>query len=481
MQQTVTARWMRRVRPVLVAAAATAAATAVTVVVPAPAAMAAGSIGWSDNADGTSLSNAMFATNADILRNDGLTGKGIGVAMIDTGVAPVAGLTGGNVVNGPDLSFESQDPATRYVDRNGHGTHLAGIIAGRPSGSFPGGVAPDARLTSLKVGAANGAVDVSQVVAAIDWVVEHRNDDPANKIRVLELSYGTDGVQSNQLDPLKLAVENAWRAGIVVVAAAGNTGGTTRVLNPASDPYVIAVGALDTMGTSSMTDDSVTSFTNRGDAGRRIDVAVPGRTILSLRAPGSHIDVKYPTARVGTQLFKGSGTSQAAAMLAGNVALLLQARPTLTPDQVKALIRQTSEPVASKGTMDNGLRRLDVFAAQYATASTVKQTWTAATGKGSLQLARGTVHVSDGTVQLTGENTVWGAFSAPAWATASSNGTAWNGSAWMGQELTGTSWVTGAGGIPSWSGRAWSGRAWSGRAWSGQTWSSVSWLGSGWN
>jgi serine protease AprX len=438
-------------------------------------------IGWSDSAGGTTLNNVMYADDADIMRNAGFTGKGVGIAMIDTGVAPVAGLTGGNVVNGPDLSFDGQDPAKRHIDGNGHGTHLAGIMVGKPSGAFTGGIAPGAKLTSIKVGAANGAVDVSQVIAAVDWVVAHRNDDPANKIRVLELSYGTDSVQSSQLDPLAFAVENAWRAGIVVVAAAGNTGGATRVLSPASDRYVLAVGAVDTMGTSAAGDDRITTFTNRGDSARRVDIVAPGRTILSLRAPGSAIDVAYPAARVGTQLFKGSGTSQAAAVTAASVALLFQARPTLTPDQMKAGIIAKGKAVTSTGSVDNGIKALDTNSVRGVTPTTVKQAWPVSSGKGSLEAARGTIHVSDGGISLTGENDVWGPFSATTWSAASAKGTAWAGGAWMGRDLTGTGFTTGTGGISSWSGRAWSGRAWSGRAWSGQSWSSVAWLGASWS
>ena len=126
------------------------------------------------------------------------------------------------------------------------------------------------------MGAAAGIVDVSQVIAAIDWVVEHRNDDPTNPIRVLNLSYGTDGTQNYLTDPLTHAVENAWRAGIVVVAAAGNGGtATPRLTNPAYDPYVIAVGATDPNGTVGTNDDLLADFSDRGDAsppGR------PGRT-----------------------------------------------------------------------------------------------------------------------------------------------------------------------------------------------------------
>ena len=127
-------------------------------------------------------------------------------------------------MNGPDLSLESQNPSLQYLDTNGHGTFMAGIIGGNDG--QPGGyrgVAPDSRILSVKVGDADGGVDVSQVIAAIDWVVQHRHDNGMN-IRVINLSYGTNSLQPYTVDPLAYAVEQAWKAGIVVVAAAGNTG-----------------------------------------------------------------------------------------------------------------------------------------------------------------------------------------------------------------------------------------------------------------
>jgi serine protease AprX len=133
-----------------------------------------------------------------------LTGKGIGVALIDSGVNPVTGLNdSARIVNGPDLSFESQAPNLRYYDTFGHGTHMAGIIAGHDPDLLTGkyddakkfaGAAPDSTLISVKVAAADGATDVSQVIAGIDWVVQHRND-PGMNIRVLNLSFGTDSHQ----------------------------------------------------------------------------------------------------------------------------------------------------------------------------------------------------------------------------------------------------------------------------------------------
>jgi hypothetical protein len=211
-----------------------------------------------------SLSSVTRIIGAQDLWAAGYTGKGVDVALIDTGVAPVPGIDD-HIVNGPDLSFDYQSGAPAGIDAYGHGTHMAGIIAGRDadaSASSAGcttclnssgysdttkfvGVAPDARIVNVKVGAFNGATDVSQVIAAIDWVVQHRNENGMN-IRVLNLSFGTDSQQSYTIDPLAYAAEVAWRRGIVVVAAAGNAGPNAGSLSdPAYDPTILAVGASD--------------------------------------------------------------------------------------------------------------------------------------------------------------------------------------------------------------------------------------------
>jgi serine protease AprX len=225
-----------------------------------------GSSGYDSASDPYSMQNITAADGAPAWWKSGDTGQGVDVALIDTGVSPVAGLSSpGKVVNGPDLSLESQNPSLQYLDTNGHGTFMAGLIAGNDG--QPGGyrgVAPDARIVSLKVGVADGGVDVSQVVAAIDWVIQHRNDNGMN-IRVLNLSYGTNSTQPYAVDPLAYAVEQAWKAGIVVVAAAGNSGyqrgsGSQGLADPADNPQILAVGAADTMGTAAPWDDNVASF-----------------------------------------------------------------------------------------------------------------------------------------------------------------------------------------------------------------------------
>src|SRR3954454_15087475 len=443
---------------------------------------------WGYSNSQTSMSLVNQTVGADTVQSRGYTGKGVGVALIDSGVVPVQGLTSGNVVNGPDLSLDNPSFQLANNDGFGHGTHMAGIIVGN-DGTSTGfkGVAPGAKLLSVKVGAYDGAVDVSQVIAALDWVVQHRADNGMN-IRVINLSYGTDGVQSYQVDPLAAAVEHAWQHGIVVVVAGGNTGTTrTSLDNPATDPFVLSVGADDTKGTTGATDDVVPTFSARGSAARHVDLVAPGQSIVSLRDQGSVIDTEYPKAVVNTRFFKGSGTSQATAVVSGTVALLLQQHPTWTPDQGKAALTTTAVPLPQATAQDRGAGLVNVFAAGTAVLGTSPQAWTKSTGLGTLEASRGTKHVGSNGTDLTGEQDIIGAAWRPSvWAPASASGAtwtggSWNGTVWAGSCWCGTSWATSTWASAAWTGTDWSGQYWSGQYWSGQHWSGQYWSGSGWS
>jgi serine protease AprX len=459
-----------------------AVAALVAGVVVAPSAASAAPVGtradWAFPVARTEVVDVAKSIRADVAYRFGYTGKGVGVALIDTGVLPVAGLTSGNVVNGPDLSLESQVPGLLHKDGYGHGTHMAGIIAGRDNLTGTGfrGIAPDAKLTSIKVGMSDGAVDVSQMLAAIDWVVAHRNDDPNNPIRVINLSYGTDSTLDRAVNPLALAVENAWRAGIVVVVAAGNT--STAITSPATDVTPIVVGSVDPLGTTSPSDDVLSGFSSY--QGRITDVLVPGRSVVSLRAPGSFADANNPAARLGERYFKGSGTSQAAAVVSGAVALIVQKYPKATPWQIRYEMRAAATYLAKTAdVVKHGELNLEpIFngimgTCTYDTASS--------TGAGPLQGARGSSVVNIGGTALTGERDIFGPFSTSAWAAASKAGTAWKGGSWMGHLWTGTTSTLGANGQAGWAGATWAGRAWSGRAWSDIAWSGRAWSGRAWS
>jgi serine protease AprX len=418
------------------------------------------------------------------------TGSGVDVALIDSGVAPVAGLSDpGKVVNGPDLTPESQNPATNHLDTFGHGTHMAGIIAGHDTGVAAAtasgnqtafmGTAPDARIVSVKVADAHGSTDVTQVIAGLDWVVQHAHD-PGFNIRVINLSFGTDSLQGYLADPLAFATEQAWKHGIVVVVSAGNSGVSDgRLTDPALDPYVLAVGADDTNGTASQADDTIPSFSSRGNGLRNPDVVAPGAHVQSLRVPGSYIDNTYgSTGAINDRYFRGSGTSQAAAFVSGSVAQLLQEHPTYTPDQIKALLRGTASRLPNADSQAQGRGLIDMRAATGPYDVTgATQTHVPSVGIGSLDSSRGTAVLQLNGVALTGQQDIFGhAFHPVLMAAAETNASSWSGGTWNGSVWTGDSMVNG-----SWSGRTWSGNDWSGRTWSGRTWSAGSWDGRTWS
>jgi serine protease AprX len=449
-------------------------------------------LGYDVDSDVGSLYNAAQITHAKDAWTKGWTGKGVDVALIDSGVAPVQGLTSGNVVQGPDLSFESQNPALVHKDTFGHGTHMASIIAGRDvaatgatyakadSHQFTG-MAPDARLISLKVAAADGGSDVSQVIAAIDWVTQHARD-PGMNIRVLNLSYGTDSTQSPALDPLTYAVENAWRAGIVVVVASGNDGtNRTQLADPAIDPLVVAVGASDPNGTDSIGDDTVPAFAQRGTDARHVDLIAPGVHVLGLRNPNGSADQTNAGARVGGRFFRGSGTSQSAAVVSGLAALYLQKYPGATPDQVKAgLMSAATAPTAVKRIFA-GVGVPDVnkaIGAPLPTGTGVAQRATGATGTGSLEAARGSAHVSNDLGVLSGETDIFGQpWNPTGWATASGARTSWSGGQWRAVDWTNASWSSSG----SWDAHSWTADDWTAHSWTAHSWTAHSWTSAGWD
>jgi serine protease AprX len=270
-------------------------------------------------------------------------GAGVGVALVDTGVADVADLTD-RLVRGPDLSGEGDG-----LDHHGHGTFMAGLIAGDGSagaGDEPrhNGVAPGAHVVAVKVAGRDGTTSLSRILAGIKWVVDHAEE---NNIRVLNLSFGFDSPVPWAADPLSMAVERAWASGITVVAAAGNEG-AGKVPSPGRDPWVITAGATDTHGTATTADDTVPSWSGwerRGPASKP-DVVAPGVSVISLRAPGSLVDDQNPAARVGDDYFRGSGTSMATAITSGAAAVIIADHPDAVSDDVKGALVSTSNPIA---------------------------------------------------------------------------------------------------------------------------------------
>jgi serine protease AprX len=478
---------------VLTAALATSLATASVVAVGVPAQ----AVTYNPATDLYSMVNTTAYTGAKQWWTAGYTGKGVDVAVIDTGVAPLPGLNAtGKIINGPDLSLESQNATFRYLDTNGHGTFMAGLIAGKdttlttpyvsaPTSAYRG-MAPDARIVNVKVGVADGGVDVSQVIAAINWVVQHKTDTGMN-IRVISLSYGTNTKQAYGVDPLAFAVEQAWKKGVVVVAAAGNSGyqrGNTApgLANPAYNPFVIGVGGYDPMGTAAFSDDVMGTYSASsagcGATCKNPDFVAAGSHLQGLRVPGSFLDQTHPEGVIDARYFRGSGTSQATAVTAGAVALILQKYPTLTPDQVKRFITNNAQKIPGADSQAQGAGEINLTALAGKAPVAYTQKFTASTGTGSLELSRGTDHLADSTgFVLSGEQDIFGtAFNAATMATLEAAGTSWSGGTWNGRSWAGSSWSG-----SSWSGCDWSGFRWSGSSWSGSSWSSNTWSGSSWS
>jgi serine protease AprX len=452
--------------------------------------------GYDPALDMNSMANTTAWSGAAAWWTAGYTGRGVDVALIDTGVSPVDGLTtAGKIVYGPDLSLESQAANLRNLDTNGHGTFMAGLIAGKdeslsaPYAAAPAsayrGVAPDARIVSLKVATADGGTDVSQVIAAIDWVVQHKNDGDLN-IRVLNLSYGTDSSQSYDVDPLAFAVEQAWNAGIFVVTATGNDGyvaHTGSLTNPATDPLTFAVGASDSMGTSTLLDDTVASFSSTGSSARSVDVVATGAHLQGLRVPNSWIDANYPGGRIDDRYFRGSGTSEAAAFVSGAAALALQRYPSMDPVTLKYLLRSSARALSGLSARSQGQGEVDLAKMLTTTPWTKKGSLPKpSTGTGSLELARGSEHLTRDGVVLSGERDIFGQpFDSAAMAALEASGSSWSGGTWNGSTWTGSSWSGSSWSGKSWSGSSWSGSSWSGSSWSGSSWSGSSWSGSSWS
>src|SRR5947208_1033714 len=293
------------------------------------------------------------SVNADQVVASGTTGRGVTVAVLDSGVAADPDLTQPSNRIFASVNFADTRATS---DPGGHGTHVAGIVAGngtRSGGQFVG-IAPQANIVDVRVLGRTGSGRISSVVAGIQWVIGHR---AAYNIRVINMSFGAPVTVSYRTDPLSAAVEIAWREGLVVVAAAGN-GGPTRnsVLSPGIDPYAVTVGATDDQGTTSPRDDALAVFSSWGnaDSNAKPDLVAPGRHIVSLRVPGSALDSMLPTsvvaARNGATYFRLSGTSMATPVVSGAVALLLQRQPSLTPDQVKALLVGTAQQFGQDST-----------------------------------------------------------------------------------------------------------------------------------
>ncbi len=417
-------------------------------------------------------------TGSTRLASGGDTGQGVTVAVLDTGIDKLPDFSG-RLVGGVDLT-NGNSP---YLDSDGHGTFVAGLIAGNGTSSNGqySGEAPGAKLVSIKVAGADGTTHLGTLISGLQWAVDHQG---SYGIKVVNISLGFQPDNSTVNNPVDQAVEAVWNSGIAVVASAGNAGpfnGT--ILSPGDDPLVITTGALDDMATVSITDDQMNDFSSAGptspDGWVKPDLVTSGRSVVSLAAPGSTIYNNYPSARIGSANFVGSGTSFSAAITTGAAALVLAANPGLTPNQIKARLLGNADPGPVGNPFVDGHGTLNAYAA--ATSSPMNFNQSAAhlipSSRGTTVSLSPTRPVDTWNTNLW-PGTSWNQGPPDGWAW---NGWAWNGGDWNSWVWTGRAWNGGDWTGAAWNGEDWTGRAWNGAGWTGSTWGGTAWAGSAWN
>ena len=325
---------------------------------------------------GTSGLLGLFATA-------GYDGSGIGVAVVDSGISPHSALDSRVVARVNLVSWEGATSGDPY----GHGTHVAGIIAGNTSAAkyvtpaFAGGSAPGVKLIDVRVLGATGVGYTSYVIAGIDWAVANRSK---YGIRVINLSLGHAVSEPAAIDPLCRAVARAVQAGVTVVASAGNYGLTSSgapvlggITSPGNSPYAITVGAIDTAGTITRADDTVAPYSSKGptayDLAVKPDVVAPGTKLVSLEAQGSYLAKKYPAWHIAgsgkNAYFRLTGTSMSTAVVSGGVALLLDANPYMTPGQIKVALQMGATFMPEAGLVASGAGSVNFPQAQKVAAT----------------------------------------------------------------------------------------------------------------
>ncbi len=374
--------------------------------------------------DTSNLVNSFpFAVRAPEVWNDGPhyhQGQAGTIAVVDSGISKTEDLKGRNV---KDVNFNRG--YQNSTDLYGHGTFVASMIAGdgkKSDGAFMG-IAPKSRLLNVRVSDDQGMAYESDVIAALQWIYENKDDFD---IRVVNLSLNSSVVTSYHLSPLNAAVEVLWFNGVVVVVAAGNNG-TADLFPPANDPFVITVGATDDKGTWSIADDTIGSFSAYGtttDGFTKPDLVAPGKDIVMYLPKNEKLGMgkKHSSQSIDKDYFRMSGTSLAAPIVAGAVAILLQDEPQLTPDQVKyRLMATANKNWAGYDIIRAGAGYLDIYAA-------VNGTTTASANSG----------IAASQLLWTGpEPVTWGSVS---WNSVSWNSVSWNSVSWNSVSWNSVSW-----------------------------------------
>lgn len=282
----------------------------------------------------------------DVQEQLGLTGKDIGIAVVDTGIFPHEDLIkqSNRIVAFKDFIHDESEP----YDDNGHGTHCAGDAAGDgflSEGKYAG-PASEASLIGVKVLDQDGSGRLSTMIKGITWCINHKDE---YNIRIISLSLGASAYESYREDPLSQAVQKAWHHGMVVCAAAGNDGPNTQTINtPAINPFIITVGAASDQNTEKRSDDEIAEYSSRGptiDSFIKPDIYAPGTDIISLLAEESTLEKQLPEQVIDGNYLQLSGTSMATPICAGVIAQMLEANPSLSPNDVKSILKTTAPPL----------------------------------------------------------------------------------------------------------------------------------------
>jgi serine protease AprX len=378
------------------------------------------------------------------------------IAVVDTGVDKerLADF-GSRVLATENFSSLKPDPSDSSADYSGHGTLVAGLAAGA-STAFPG-VAPRANIVSLRVTNGEGKAVKSDVIAAADWIYEKRS---SYNIRVANFSLNSPFGNYGLRDPLNEAVRRLWLTGTVVVASAGNDGPGPILSAPASEPFVITVGATDVVETAAPEDDKNAPWSSHGytiEGFAKPELAAPGRYMAGPIARTSRLVGAFPTRVVAPGYMWMSGTSFSAPVVAGAAAQILALNPTFKPDQVKGALMATARelPLAAPGSV--GVGQIDVAAAASLIAPPNPN-------GPLLQFLRNDWRVPGGRV-FDVESLESVAAEDPSWFTAS-----WSDASWSDASWSDASWTD-----VSWSDASWSDASWSDASWSDASWSDASW------
>ncbi len=371
------------------------------------------------------------------------TGSGITVAVLDSGVTEVPGLRG-RVVQGAD--FSGQGPADQF----GHGTFVAGLIAGDgtgPDGAQTGiqGIAPQARILSVKVADSQGSSTVSRLAQGIAWTLQNRD---RYDVRVANLSLAVDGDASYLTGPVNALVEAAWYRGIVVVASAGNQGADGVRSAPGNDPLILTVGSVYDANTVRQDDDKRSTYSNNGpslDGADKPELALPGQHVQSVLPRGSALMAQQTTSGLPAQYGQLSGTSMAAGVGSGMVAALLSARPSLTPDEVKGTLLKNR----------TAARTVDLERVLASKTETVKSK-----AKPSIALASAYAQLVVGT----------GDYSSVKWKEVD-----WTSVPWERVAFTQATWTN-----ATWTNATWTNNGWTASAEAQATWTNATWTNATW-